>query len=337
MKRLRSSTKIFNVKLKKKMKKDYIFDDWLSDKTAQNYHSAVGNNVNRIHKVNTATLREQRRKKFSLETIPSVVYPTIGFNRTNRDNNVSNRRCGYQMANACKVKRVPKTSSVTLPVKRSPFHRLSLENIPPLSPIITAYNKLYADTPMKYFFINIISKYIDGLKPSDFRGVGVYPLPSPPRADLSKYKTTYTEEDLTDAQLAQLDKQVRYKANKMGITSSSFNCIDTIPFNITGKDIQTVNGHVYGQTNNQSLWNLLNKVYNPNYQIEHIIGRYSGKLFRDGYLIDNAYDSNIGSGNYPELNSYTFFRRILRDYGHNDKDPNNKKQGFIIKRKVNHW
>ena len=105
----------------------------------------------------------------------------------------------------------------------------------------------------------------------------------------------FTEKDLSDAQLAELNKQIR--------------------FNIPNKPVDV---------------SVLERNFNSAYQVQNILGKYSITYFDDHCIITDVYDFNKKSkkSKDPVVN---FFETIAEKYGHSDNDTYNSKMKFNIK------
>lgn len=105
----------------------------------------------------------------------------------------------------------------------------------------------------------------------------------------------FTEKDLSDAQLAELRRQVKFN-------------LPNKPSNVS----------------------LLKRNFNSTYQIQNILGKYKITRFEDYYVITDVYDFNRRSrkSTNPVVG---FFETIALKYGHSDKDPYDHKMKFNIK------
>lgn len=193
---------------------------------------------------------------------------------------------------------------------------------PPVGPLLEFFN-VANDSPAKYFVRDLHTNAVDKT-PFPF-ALGV------PGFLTTLERPTYTERDLSPAQLYYLDKTVRHVAKRLNLNANSFNNTDTIPFSITADDIRnTSNDGLYGDVKQS----IIDKNFNPAEQVEHIIGRASGYFTKDNYGIKDSYDFNKNSGNGVDDNAYGTIRTIAKYFGHNDEDPDFQKQHFNIKRDI---
>lgn len=146
---------------------------------------------------------------------------------------------------------------------------------------------------------------------------------------------TYSEQHIPNKQLDEIDKQVRYVASKNSKINGAYfkkHPNDTIRLAVRQEEVQS---NLYGKTYGKPT--ILDK-FTPNGQVETTLGSYPVKVYKDGYTVEDVYDFNSHQGAYKGNNSpYAKIRRFAGKYGHTDKDSNNSKIKFKIRRKVNHW
>lgn len=147
--------------------------------------------------------------------------------------------------------------------------------------------------------------------------------------------TTYTEKDIQNKQLDEIDKQVRYVVSKHPKINGDYfkkHPNDTIRLAVNQGKVQP---KLYGSTYADS--GLANK-FSPNGQVSTTLGSYNVDIYKDGYTVKDVYDFNHDQGHYKNNNKvYPTIRRFMGKYGHSDLDDNKSKTKFKIKRKVNHW
>lgn len=182
----------------------------------------------------------------------------------------------------------------------------------------TWYNKIGIgthDNPVYYLARDLATKHL-GVKPK-----------------------TFTENDVSNTFLNELDKQVRHTINTRNNPNISRGYFaihpnDTIYMGVNG---HKVNKEMYNKEYGDTKESIIDKVTDPAKQIEHTLGSYGVKIYKDGYEVFDDYDFNKGSGKTNSKSVYSAIRRFAKDYGSQSTDPRNKVNKFSIKRKINHW
>lgn len=150
----------------------------------------------------------------------------------------------------------------------------------------------------------------------------------------SKWKgRTVTKEELPGYFVDELKDQVQWLSDKHfnGPAGRFIHFTkhpnDTVQIPFTGDSYRQMYGAKYADGKE----GISNKLSSGRGQVEHTLGAYNIYATKDGDIIKDTYDFNVGQGQYTGTNTpYTAIRRFVGQYGSKSNEPNEGKIRFNI-------